>query len=203
VSVLEWISDLRIRSVLRDAHACALGEIPEGRLVRVTGKIVPHRARVLEAPLSGRLCAYYSLEVDGWPYRLIGRSRRTSIVGEQEAVSFVLSANGASVVIDPTDAWISSGFDHVVDRRDGRLDERVRALYRRLARPRISRWERLVFREAILAIDERVTVFGAAMDEPDRDAGSAGGYRDGAPTHFVFRGSARFPLVIRDDIDGL
>ena len=65
-------------------------------------------------------------------------------------------------------------------------------------------WAHLRFREAILGIGERIALFGAGVREPDHDS-SAGehGYRDGAPTRFRFTGSARFPLVIRDDVRSL
>jgi hypothetical protein len=169
--------------------------------------VQPHRACVLEAPLSGRLCAYYSIEVLGRMRRPPSFGRRGDrqpdiVANEDEAVPFELEVDGRRAVIDPADAWISSGFDH---RRTGATNERERALCMRLGLDRVSfDWAHLTFREAILGIGERIALFGAGIREPDHD-GSAGehGYREGAPTRFRFTGSARFPLVIRDDVRSL
>jgi hypothetical protein len=209
-----WLADRKVRKLLRGAPQRSLTELSEQSFARLVGRVQPHRARVLEAPLSGRLCAYYSIEVHGRMRRPADRRISTPSLTrkpdgvrhvaatEDEAVPFELEVDGQCAVIDPADAWISSSFDH---QRTGATNERARALCVRLGLDRVSfDWERLTFREAILGIGERIALFGAGVREPDRN-GSAGehGYRDGAPMRFRFTGSARFPLVIRDDVRSL
>jgi hypothetical protein len=204
--VARWHADRKIRKLLRGAPERSLTELSEHHFAKLVGRVHPHRARVLEAPLSGRLCEYYSIEVLG-PHRSQfyerGGDRESNIVGnEEEAVPFELEVDGRRAVIDPTDAWISSAFDH---RSTGTMDERARLLCMRLGLDRVSSdWAQLTFREAILGIGERIALFGAGVREPDHH-GSVGehGYRDDTPTRFRFSGSARFPLVIRDDVRSL
>jgi hypothetical protein len=53
------------------------------------------------------------------------------------------------------------------------------------SRPTAFASKRIVLQEAVLAIGERIAVFGAGVFEPDRDGASQDqGYRDGGPTRF-------------------
>jgi len=209
VGLVELISsfraDRKIRKLLRNASERTLPEVRESTFVRVTGTVQPHRSRVVEAPLSGRLCAYYSLviraPVRAWSVNSRRAHDRYVTVGEEdEGIPFELEVDGLRAVIDPTNAWISSSFDHKVHLHDG--DERALEIWRRRGLVGTSNYAR--FEEAVLAIGERIAVFGAAMREPDPD-GIAGeqGYRDHGPTRLRFSGSERFPLVIRDDLRSL
>lgn len=205
-----WRADRKVRKFLRGAPERSLTDLSEDSFAKLVGRVQPHRSRVLEAPLSGRLCAYYSIEVLGTMRRPRAFVRpsdgehnlRDVVASENEAVPFELEVDGQRAVIDPANAWISSGFDH---RRTGATDRRARALCVRLALDRVSfDWAHLTFREAILGIGERIALFGAGVREPDRDFGTGEhGYRDDARTRFRFTGSARFPLVIRDDVQSL
>jgi hypothetical protein len=202
--ISSWRADRKIRKLLRDAKAKPLAEVRENVFVRVTGVVQPHRARVLEAPLSGRLCAYYSIVIRApvsMPSYRVGRRHTyyATLAEEQEGVPFELAAGGARAVIDPTDAWISSGFDH-----NSHLDSSERALDMWRRRGLVGSSPHASFHEAVLAVGERVAVFGAAMREPDPDAiVGEQGYRDGGPMRLRFSGSAKFPLVIRDDLGSL
>jgi hypothetical protein len=205
-----WQADRKLRKLLRGAPERSLVELSEDSFAKLVGRVQPHRARVLEAPLSGRLCAYYSIEVLGEmrrPRAFVRRSDgehhlRHIVASEDEVVPFELEADGQRALIDPADAWISSGFDHV---RTGATDERACALCVRLGLDEVSfDWADLTLREAVLGIGERIVLFGAGVREPDPDRGGGEhGYRADAPTRFRFTGSARFPLVIRDDVQSL
>jgi hypothetical protein len=209
VGLAELISsfraDRKIKKLLRNASEHTLPDVRESTFVRVTGTVQPHRSRLLEAPLSGRLCSYYSLviraPVRSWSLSTRRQHDRYMTLGEeQEGIPFELDVEGVRAVIDPTDAWISSGFDHKVYLHDD--DERALEIWKRRGLVGTAAYAR--FEEAVLAVGERIAVFGAAMREPDRD-GSPGetGYRDGGPTRLRFSGSERFPLVIRDDLRSL
>ena len=199
MGLVEFLSSVRadrkIKKLLRHAAPYSLAAFPEATFGRVIGTVQPHRSRVLEAPLSGRLCAYYSIAVRA--HVVSWRTRRepyTTIAEEQEAVPFELHADGDRAVIDPKDAWISSGFDH---KSDDLFDPRVQRLIGRMGIVVAP----LLIQEAVLELDERIAVFGAAVREPDPGSVSGeAGYRDGVPLRLRFTGTAKFPLVIRDDI---
>jgi len=209
VGLVELISSLRadrkIKKLLRGATARPLTELRESEFVRVTGSVEPHRARVLEAPLSGRLCAYYSIVVRTRVvrYSLSMRQTRTryrTVAEEQQGFPFELDADGTRAIVDPTDAWISSGFDH----KSTADEPRARAWCR--DRRRLDRFalDDLTLQEACLQLGDKVVVFGAGVFEPAR-AATAGehGYRDGGAMRFRFSGTEKFRLVIRDDLQDL
>ncbi len=196
--ITSWRADRRIRNLLRHADHRALGDVPEHAFVRVTGVVEAHRSRVLEAPLSGRLCAYYAIVVRSRPVTAYEQRKRRTVFDEQEGVPFQLVSDDTRAIIDPTDAWISSAFDHEADLSNPRAREIIKraGLVGAVDRPKLQ--------EAILGVGARIALFGAAVKEPDRDGVVAEqGYRDGGPTRLRFSGSAKFPLVIRDDLASL
>jgi hypothetical protein len=195
-----WNEDRRIRKLIRGAPLRTLGELGEDTFARIVGVVRPHGARVLEAPLSGRLCAYYAITVHARRARSRGFAPVFQISEEQEAIPFELDVEGVRALVDPADAWISSGFDHTLA---GVTDPRARDLCTRLALDHVSYDHgSMRFREAVLAIDERIAIFGTGVREVAPDAAEQG-YRDGASTRFRFTGTERFPLVIRDDLRSL
>jgi hypothetical protein len=188
------LANRRVRRLLRAAPSAMLGELAENTFARVAGTVETFRSRALEAPLSGRLCAYYSIVV-------LERSRGDAreLASEQEGIPFMLRAADAHAVIDPAHALISSGYDY---KRDTPLAGATDPELALIGRHRITRWDidELLFREAILGIGERVVVYGAGMREPDPDAPiGEQGYRDPRATRLRFTGTARYPLVISDD----
>jgi hypothetical protein len=209
MGLIELISSLRadrkIKKLLRGATPRSIAELREGSFQRVIGTVQPHRARVLEAPLSGRLCAYYSIVVRGpmttsWSIAPRRAGRIYLTYGEDEdGVPFELEAGDTRAIVDPTNAWISSGFDH----QSGVSDDRARIVVNRIGiQP--QRWANILVQEAILGVGERIAVFGAGVFEPDRTA-TAGeqGYREAGAMRFRFSGTEKFPLVIRDDLQDL
>jgi len=185
----------KIKRLLRHAPSATLATLVDSTFARVTGEVETFAGRALEAPLSGRLCAYYSIAV-------LERSRGTAteVASEQEGITFFLNDGSARGVIDPAHALISSGYDHKLDVPRALIDDRQRAVIARHPRARRTSGDELLFREAILGIGERVVVYGAGVHEPDPDAPAGEqGYRDGRATRLRFTGTARFPLVISDD----
>jgi len=153
---------------------------------------------VIEAPLSGRLCVYYSIEVHD-----IGTSRVTQVAHEHHGIPFLLLDRGTHAVIDPTLARISSAFDHTTKTKLRDVDARQAALLERSVyyQPYGAGEQpaRLRFREAVLELDEMITIFGGGIAEPDPDPSFAGAYREERPMRLRFSGSERFPLLISDD----
>jgi len=193
----DMLADRKVRRLLRTATPATLDTLPENMFACVNGTVDMLHTRALEAPLSGRLCAYYSIVI-------LARYRGTAeeLGSEQEGIPFVLRDGDSVAIIDPAHATISSGFDHKIDLPSSDVaDERQRALMVRHPRTRWAPGE-LLFREAVLAVGERIAVYGAAMREPVPDAAldtAEHGYRDGGATRLRFTGTARFPLVLSDD----
>jgi hypothetical protein len=188
-------ADRRVRRLLAKAPRFALGQLPEDTLGRISGIARPLDKRVIEAPLSGRHCFYYSIEIDGLrakTYRILG--------GYQEAIAFVLEDRDDRAIIDPLAAQVSCAFDHVVrvTTRERPTERALEILARRgIVEGNLRFFSELRVREAIVEIDEAISVLGSGTREPDHDV--PGGYRDRTATRLYMAGSRRFPLVISDD----
>ena len=185
------------RRLLRDTPPYSLGELPEGAVGKITGRVRPFDKRLLEAPVSGRLCVYYDVAIDA----LAGESMLRVLATEQEGMTFRLDDAGHHAVVDPAHAQVSTGIDCVVMTKLTALDARQRALLARhgLIGKRIMFADQLRLRESILEADEVVTVIGCGVSEPDPDAPPAGGYREDRGSRLRLTGTARYPLIISDD----
>jgi hypothetical protein len=195
-----WLEDRRIRKLLRVARSYSLATLPESTIGRVVGVARPFEQRVLEAPLSGRICVYYVIELvelrPATPARLLAT--------EQEGLSFVLEDDTGRAMIDPAHARCSCAFDHESESKAAfDADPRQRALLERhsLVRRDWFQTQGIRYREAAITIDERIAVLGAGVREPDPAVPPQGerGYRDDGPTRMRFTGTARYPLVLSDD----
>lgn len=188
------LADRKLRKLLRDTPTYPLGMLPENTLGRVTGAVRP-LGKLIEAPLSGRLCVYYDISIE--PQAGNGTTLRV-LATEQDAIPFVLEAGGHRAVVDPAHAQISAGVDHVVSSKEP--TPRSLALLDRY------RWHGdgfVMCREAVLEADEQITVVGAGVREADPDAPPTAGYRDGGQTRLRLTGAAKFPLLISDDVRSL
>jgi hypothetical protein len=195
--IAQRLADRRLRRALSDAPLWPLADLPEDVWARITGVARPLDERVLEAPLSGRLCLYYSITIEE-----LGPGGLAVLASEQEALPFVLEDRGSRAVIDPAHARISTAFDHVSESQAAfDASPRQRALLERhgLVYRNWFSTEKLRYAEAIIELDEALTVVGAGTREPDPDAPATGAYRDGRPTRIRLTGAARYPLMISDD----
>jgi hypothetical protein len=197
--IRDAIAARRVRRLLASTPRTPLSELAEDTPGRVTGLVRPLAKRVLEAPLSGRLCVYYAITIDA-----VRAKRYKFLAAEQDAVAFVLDDGGHHAIVDPTAARISSAFDEVVRITADHPPTAGAAAI--LARHNLldGNWRfftEVRLREAILEIDERITILGAGTREPDGER--AAEYRDGGATCLHLTGSPRFPLVISDDTRSL
>lgn len=194
--VRDLVASRRLRRAIADAPRRTLAELGEDELACVTGRVRP-LGPLLEAPLSRRICAYYTVVVMA---RTDGPLHQ--VASEQRGVAFALEQDGRRAIIDPAYAQISAGFDHAT-RSKGAFDttpEQRSVLERHhLVRRDWFMTSSLEYREAILEVDEVIAVVGAAVREPDPDAEVSGLYREGGGMRLRLTGSARFPLLISDD----
>nr|HEX4313895.1 hypothetical protein [Kofleriaceae bacterium] len=194
--VRNLVASRRLRRAFADAPRRTLAELGEDELACVTGRVRPV-GPMLEAPLSRRVCAYYTVVV-----MEVSDGRRSQLASEQSGVAFALEHDGHRAIIDPAYARISAGFDHATRSRgafDATPDQRSALDRLGLVRRDWFMTSSLEYREAILELDELIAVVGAAVREPDPDAEVSGLYREGGGTRLRLTGSARFPLLISDD----
>lgn len=187
----------RIKRTLRAARPWPIAELPEDTLGRVIGRAAQLDG-VLTAPITGRTCVFYVVEV----LEKRGKSHAT-LIREETGVPFVLTDDSGRAIVDPTGAKLALTTD--ASTTSGSLDDATPVEEAFLARHgKSSRgWvfnKVLTYREAIVEVGERVAILGAGVREPDPDAGPGEGYRGGPPTRLRLTSSSRYPLLISDDL---
>lgn len=192
-------AERRHRKLMRKAPKFALGDMPENTFGKVIGVARPENRRLIEAPLSGRLCVYYEAYVDA----MTGGSMLRTIATEQEGIAFVLEDGRARAVVDPAHAFMSTAIDHISQSSVFIQTDRQGAMLKRHDLTPSSKQVRyadgLRYREAIIEADERIAVFGGGVREPDPEAGSESYRGHDVATRLCLSGSERFPLYISDD----
>jgi len=187
----------RHRKLMRRATRYSLAEMPENTFGKIVGRARPLQKRLLEAPISGRLCVYYEVAIDA----MDDQTRLRTLGGEQEGISFMLEDDSGRAMIDPAHAYMSTAIDHVVRSTLGMFSDRQQTLLTRLKLSGRSTpfATELRYREAIIEADERIAVFGGGVREPDPDGGSESYRGQGVPTRMCLVGTSKFPLFISDD----
>lgn len=187
---------------MKRAPQFSLAEMPENTFGKVVGLARPEQKRLLEAPLSGRLCVYYEAYVDA----MYNGSFVRTLANEQEGLAFIVDDATGRALVDPTVAFMSTGVDYVSLPGLTDRSEREQSFLRRTGTvvKKLGMFvDGLRFREAIIEADERIAVFGGGVREPD-PAGRTESYRgQGMPTRLCLSGSDRFPLFISDDPESL
>jgi hypothetical protein len=181
------------------AHAVprySLDTFPEATRGRVTGVVKPLEGGVLEAPVSGRPCVYHEiqiLDVRDWI--------KVPLAREHRSLPFVLEDETGIAIVEPEHARIECAFDDRsfstaafdADARQRALLERFSLLHRDWSKSGGIRYT-----EALIAIDEPITIIGSGVREPDPEARPEGecGYREGGATRMRFTSSRKYPLVL-------
>jgi hypothetical protein len=193
---------------MRKATGSALADVPEGVLVRVTGRAVPLDGRVLDAPLSGRACLFFRANAHAVPPASNGFGAglgSREIATEHAGVPFLIEDGATRAFIDTTYARLACIYDHATESMadfDANPEQRMFLLRHDVIRRNV--WfntHHVEYQEAIIEPGELVTVVGAAMYEPDPEGRliDATDYRSGSSMRLVFSGSKKAPLMISDD----
>jgi len=166
---------------------CALADLAENTLGRVTGAIQPFEDRVIASPITGRPCVYYLVTFE---------ATEGQRVKDEDGIPFLLVDGAARAVIEPDRTvkyWIDGGRSHVLRSLDeGNPYERGMC-----ERWRVGRRYPVLFREVILGIGQQVSVLGAGTREPDPHAQPEGSYRGEVATRLRIARSRRVPMEIR------
>lgn len=180
IAVSHYLSDAqRVRRQIRRAKVVPIAEWPEGHLARLVGKVVA--GETLIAPLSGRVCVYYRVEVhqdDRLPWQPIEESWVKPFVVDDGSGRAYLEANGADIVAKFDHLSRSGWFRDATEQENALVERHGQSTTgpRGFMRP-------LVYREAVIEPGERVSVVGVGRRELDPDAAKrVADYRQGAPT---------------------
>lgn len=194
---LSWDA-LEIRRRHRAVQAWPIGEVPEGKLGRLTGEVRTLEAP-LTAPLSGRPCVYYAVVILGAQERIM----------ECKSVPFALDDRTGRAIIEPASGTVALTFDHrehiPVFRRP--RPEVSALLGRHAISDRGALGSRpLRFVEGVVEVGRRVEVVGAGIRDASRkapgEAAGEAGYRDPLPTSLYVASSEQAPLSISTLVDG-
>ncbi|ACY12840.1 hypothetical protein Hoch_0199 [Haliangium ochraceum DSM 14365] len=150
--------------------------------------------RALRAPLSGRPCVYYWVELSVYE----GRFRRR-LCGEERGRSFALDDGHGSALLDPADAELVIGERSRYCDGLGADAAEVQAFLARHAcecPPPLR--ASLVAVEMVLEPGARVAVIGRGVRESDPDPRAARGYRDSGE-RVVLSSTPREPVRVSDD----
>jgi hypothetical protein len=167
--------------------------------VHVTG-VVHARGQLLRAPVSGRPCLAYELQVD-----LEEKSTWTRVVERSEAVDFVVAAATGEVLVDTTEPIVVFALEW--DRRGStswyeKIDEGAQRAVEELLSSKgvtLNTWtgDRVFrYREGVLEEGETVSVRGIAIRVVDERAQPIAPRT--LPSALVLRGTVDTPLIISD-----
>jgi hypothetical protein len=196
-TIRRWLSARRLRRRFRKSPQFTVDALPEDTLGRITGTVQPF-ATQLAAPISGRPCVYWVLEIvedvgEDWP--------SSKILATEQGVPFVVVHEGHRAIVEPQDATVSLAFDRDSSARGTMgTDGLQRAVLARYLPHRDFQHAQLIhFREAVIAIGETISVLGSGIREPDPEAAPSAAYRDAGRTRLRLTSSRKHPLCITDD----
>lgn len=176
----------------RSSRLGDLSSEPGGRgRTKVKGKAGPGK-RILKAPLTGRSCVFYSLEVGEW-----FNGTKTPLLEEKSDASFRIDDSTGSALIDPTGAETYLRQSLVQGHSSDYLSEH-RTLLERHGYGMVDEWgelRSLAFRETIVAPGDTIIALGNVRYEADPKG--AAGYRE-QPQQPVLSSEADHPLLLSD-----
>jgi hypothetical protein len=199
---LAFTRDRRIKRALRNVKPTAIGEARDGKAVKIVGELV-YAGRSIEAPLSGRACAYYSVVVQEYRSHGTRGGHWHEIIREEKGIDFYLrDASGMALIRVASDG---RDFPALVQDRKARTSPIISndPNLERFLNARGRSVEGTFFRknlrayEGVLEAGERVAVGGLARWMPDPDA-AGGSYRE-TPKRLVLQASESLPLFLSDD----
>lgn len=192
----------KLRRSLKRAPLTPMNKVMEGALVRVTGKSRQAEDDLLHAPLSGRPCLVYEVEVE--EYKKKGRygSWKTIILERDFVSSFWLQEGKDRALVQLI--YPQLVLDRDASFRSGVLKEPDENLVAYLSShgeaPQGMIFNRnLRYREGVIEPGEEVTVLAVGKNEPDPDpAATPSSYR-GRAMRLVLRSPAQGEMLISDE----
>jgi hypothetical protein len=185
---------------MRATPRSTIADAPEGKVVRLVGKVTLLDGRCVEAALTGRRCAFFEAHLetmsDDATFDLWKVGAR-----ETGGVPFAIDDGTARAVVDPDLAQVTLHKDVVG--KGGELvtpNQREEAFLKRHAGPhdgwmlkRLHRW-----REGILEEGETIAVVGVVLREADPSPSALRDYRQDA-VRIRLAGGTTAPVAISDE----
>jgi len=183
----------KLRRQLKAAPRTKIAELPENELCAAVGRTRPlEMTPMLESPLTGRPCFFYIVEVEAREradWRLVAR--------ERHGVPFVIQDATGRAVIEPAEARLDIAFDHL-DLVYANPHPREHAFVMRVqpSAAGLLFTKEVRFREAIIGVDELVSVLGAGVREADPLAPPVATYRGEPITRLRFSSAPEAELLL-------
>ncbi|HTL37980.1 MAG TPA: hypothetical protein VL326_32840 [Kofleriaceae bacterium] len=183
----------KLRRQLQGMRRVKIAELPESEVGCTIGRTRPLEATpMVEAPLTARPCFYYIVEVEvqtGRSWRLIARERHGG--------PFIIQDSTGRAVIEPDEARLDIAFDFV-DHCWSNPTQREHAFVLRVQPSVVGVLftNQVRFREAIIGVDELVSVLGAGVREADPLAPPVESYRGEPVMRLRFSSSPEAELVL-------
>lgn len=181
---------------LRKAPRRLIRHPPDGTYARFVGTVLPIDSPI-EAPLTGRPCAYWRIVIEekqGKSYRELLRREDGHDFSIRDATGTLLVRVAAAELALHNDGEFSS---HVLKDPTPALEAFLAAQGEKTSGMLFNR--SLQYHEAVIEEGESVTVAGIAHAEPDPEGPrETDNYRD-TPMRMVLQGSKDLPVLITDD----
>lgn len=182
----------------RAVPVVAIAAAAESKVTAVIGRVVGHPPLI--APLTGRRCVYWQIEVEKtFANRHDDRAR--SVLDCSPTRTFTIADDSGEAVIDP--AWAEIAVDPEVGQQLVPVDARHPAAQSWLERHGLATRGRFVRRnqtliESALTADVSIAVVGTGVKDGGRGGAAERGYRDAAPAVLHIGGTADHPVYITD-----
>jgi hypothetical protein len=183
----------KMRRQLKATPRAKIAELPESQVGCTVGRTRPLEATpMFQAPLTGRPCFFYIAEVEvqhGRNWRLLARERHGG--------PFIIQDSTGRAVIEPDGARLDIAFDYV-DYVWSNPKQREHAFLLRVQPTLVGMLftHQIRFREAIIGVDELVSVLGAGVREADPLAPPAESYRGEPVTRLRFSSAPEAELLV-------
>ena len=176
---------------LRAQRSRALGDLSEKGRAKIKGHVRPGN-QLLKAPLTGRDCVFYALDVAEW-----FNGTKTPLIEEVSKAQFYLDDTTGSIAADPSEV------DFVLQSRlvRGHSSDYLgvhRALLKRHGYGMLDEYgelRSLSFHERIIAPGDEITALGSIRYESDPQG--AAGYRE-QPRKRILGADSKHALLLSD-----
>lgn len=178
-----WLARRAFHRRVRAAPRTAIGDLDDGTLARITGRVVVFDGQTLSAPFTGKPCVYFSVST-----MFVGSGQHV-LASNQQGVPFLLDDGEHRALIDLDHTRVSIGTHH----RTGSpamhflhgKSERAAGIIER--------------REAVIAPGDELVIVGVGIGEPDPERPPSALFRGTTARRFRFAGTDDEPLLVSDE----
>jgi len=183
---------LRHRLRLRAIPESQVSGLSPGRRGKVVGKaaLATPGSTALKAPITGRSCVFYLLDIDEWQ-----NGRRSPLLREQSTASFRIEDRVGSAIVEPTHAQavLKSGLRRGHNSDFPKEHKALLSQHDLTMLDELGELRSLTFRETIIAPGDAICVLGHV--EQRSDPSGAPSYSE-RPVALILRSQDNVPLLL-------